>query len=175
MKKSIFVLALLCASWPLVAQVSSFELVGYKPAPGQHINIENIGTPEAAQNMVSARENLVSLGNFGGYIVLRFKKACQNHPSNPYGVDFSVFGNAFAGSSEPGIVYVMLDANQNGLPDDTWYEIAGSDDMNPGTIKNYQLTYYNPNGAKNIPWKDNFGHEGELLVNSYHGQEYYPQ
>ena len=31
----------------------------YYPAPGQHINIENIGTPQAAQQMPVEEKNLV--------------------------------------------------------------------------------------------------------------------
>lgn len=43
------------------------------------------------------------------------------------GYDFAIEGNAFDGSSEPGIVWVMQDVNGNGLPDDTWYQLKGSE------------------------------------------------
>lgn len=145
----------------------------YFPAPGQHINIENIGTPQAALQMPVEEDKLVSLGGFGGYIVLKFEKACANDPANPYGIDFTVFGNAFTGSSEAGVVWVMKDANKNGLPDDTWYEIAGSQYYYSKTNHNYQLTYYETD-SRDVNWKDNIGASGTLKANSYNLQEYYP-
>jgi hypothetical protein len=155
------------------SQHSGVGLIEYQPAPGQHINIENIGTPEAAQNMTEDSGSLVSLGSFGGYIVLGFEKACINHPDNPYGIDFTLFGNAFSGSSEPGVVWVMQDENKNGLPDDTWYEIAGSHHFHPETVKNYEVTYFRTE-TRDVFWKDNKGKNGWILANSYNLQEYYP-
>ena len=38
-------------------------------------------------------------------------------------------------SSEPGVVWVMQDANGNGMPDDTWYELKGSEYDNAATIR----------------------------------------
>ena len=145
----------------------------YFPAPGQHINIENIGTPQAAQQMPVEEDNLVSLGGFGGYIVLKFEKVCENDPANPYGIDFTIFGNAFTGSSEAGVVWVMKDENHNGQPDDTWYEIAGSHYFFSKTIHDYQLTYFKTN-TRDVNWKDSQGASGTLKANSYNLQEYYP-
>ena len=73
----------------------------------------------------------MSLGGFGGYVVVGFDQPVVNDPRNPYGVDFTISGNAFEAAakgywSEPGAVMVMRDDNGNGLPDDTWYELAGS-------------------------------------------------
>jgi len=158
----------LCNAQNLVSGV-----LKYFPAPGQHINIEQIGTPQAAQQMLVEENNLVSLGGFGGYIVLKFEKACENDPANPYGIDFTVFGNAFPGSSEAGVVWVMKDENGNGLPDDTWYEIAGSHHYFSETNHNYQLTYYKTS-TRDVNWKDNMGASGTLKANSYNLQEYYP-
>lgn len=149
------------------------KLIEYRPAPGQHINVENIGTPQAAQKMTENSGSLVSLGSFGGYIVLGFEKACINHPDNPCGIDFTLFGNAFSGSSEPGVVWVMQDENQNGLPDDTWYEIAGSHHFHPGTVKNYEVTYFKTE-TRDVFWKDNNGGTGWVKANSFNLQEYYP-
>ena len=42
------------------------------------------------------------------------------------------------GSSEPGIVLVSKDTNGNGLADDEWYELAGSEYNSPATTKNIQ-------------------------------------
>ena len=149
------------------------RVVEYKPAPGQHINIESVGTPQAAENMPSEISNIVSLGSFGGYIILGFEEACVNDPDNPYGIDFTIFGNAFSGSSEPGVVWVMKDENKNGEPDDTWYEIKGSQHFQSETIENYKVTYFKTD-TRDIFWKDNLGESGTLYANSYNTQEYYP-
>ena len=156
-----------------ISQTNDFELVDYVPAPGQHINIELIGTPQAALQMTSEVGKLVSLGSFGGYVVLKFSKACENDPQNPYGIDFNLFGNAFAGSSEPGVVWVMNDENQNGLPDDTWYEIAGSNYFHSKTQKNYAVTYFKTE-TRDVFWKDDSGKSGWLQANNFNTQEYYP-
>ena len=149
------------------------RIFDYIPAPGQHINIEQIGTPQAAQKMPENENNLVSLGGFGGTIILGFEKACVNDSENPYGVDFTIFGNAFSGLSEPGVVWVMNDENQNGQPDDRWFEIAGSNHFHSKTIKNYAITYFKTETRDNN-WKDNFGNSGSLVANDYNLQEYYP-
>ncbi len=166
---SVFVLlGLVC-----LAQNSASKLWEFRPAPGQHINIENIGTPQAAQRMTENFSSLVSLGSFGGYLILGFEEACINHPDNPYGIDFTLFGNAFTGSSEPGVVWVMQDENQNGLPDDTWYEIAGSHHFHPKTVQNYEVTYFKTD-SRDVFWRDNSGETGRITANSFNLQEYYP-
>jgi hypothetical protein len=166
---TVFIFAML---WG-ISQQSVVRLIEYKPAPGQHINIENIGTPQSAQKMTENFSSLVSLGSFGGYIVLEFKKVCVNHPDNPYGIDFTIFGNAFFGSSEPGVVWVMQDENQNGLPDGTWYEIAGSHHFHSKTVQNYEITYFKTD-SRDVFWKDNSGETGWIAANSFNLQEYYP-
>ncbi|MBW6534318.1 MAG: T9SS type A sorting domain-containing protein [Mariniphaga sp.] len=166
---TVFIFAMLWGN----SQQTVVRLIEYKPAPGQHINIENIGTPQSAQKMTDNFSSLVSLGSFGGYIVLGFEEACINHPDNPYGIDFTVFGNAFSGSSEPGVIWVMQDENQNGLPDDTWYEIAGSHHFHPKTIQNYEVTYFKTD-SRDVFWRDNSGETGRITANSFNLQEYYP-
>jgi hypothetical protein len=86
-----------------------------------------------------------------------------------------VLGNSFDGSSEPGIVYVMQDANGNGLPDDTWYELAGSEFSKGTTNRKYSVTYTKPASATaDIPWTDSDGKSGVIGRNTYHSQNYYP-
>lgn len=169
---SIFILVILKAQGQFASGVSN-----YLPAPGQYTNADFIGTPTAAQSLVGANRGLVSLGAFGGSIILDFAYGIQNDPSNPYGVDFTVFGNATPTWSEPGIIQVMKDENKNGLPDDTWYEIAGSDHYWNTTLSNYEVTYQNSglNTAVDILWTDNQGKSGMIPENSFHLQSYYPK
>ncbi len=123
------------------------KLIEYKPAPGQFIN-KSPGLPANAQTVLNGAADpgmMVSLGAWGGYIILGFDEPILNHQDNPYGVDFTIFGNPSLGNSEPGIVQVMKDENANGEPDDTWYELRGSDHFLSSTIKDYTITYTNPN------------------------------
>lgn len=161
----------------------------YTPAPGQFINELQTGgfdgtqtTPEAAIAYAEARMSQtkedgtpnpiwVSLGGFGGYIVVGFDHSIDN--SGDY--DLGILGNSFKGSSEPGIVWVMQDENGNGLPDDTWYELAGSETGNEETIQDYAVTYYRPTGPKMpVQWTDNYGNSGEIdYLKAFHRQDYY--
>ena len=159
-------------------QTKVFE---YTPAPGQFINETKTGgfdgtqtTPETAIAYATQRmenEQFVSLGGFGGYIVVGFDHSIDNTGS----YDFGIKGNSFDGSSEPGIVWVMQDKNGNGLPDDTWYELAGSETGKPETIQNYSVTYYRPSEAKQpVKWTDSEGNNGEIdYLKQFHTQDYY--
>lgn len=173
MKKFIFLCLLVLSGRIVFSQGQPASLVTYFPAPGQYINAAGIGTPQAAGKALTTENSLVSLGSFGGYIVLQFADDCVNHPDNPYGVDFTIFGNSFSGSSEPGVVWVMKDENANGQPDDTWYEIAGSNHFFAGTIRNYSVTYFKTSG-RDILWKDKKGASGVIPGNSFNLQDYYP-
>ena len=153
-----------------------YEVPEYKPAPGQHINAAPWGLPGSAYSIIGTVNGSLSLGAYGGYIVFRFENPVENHPDNPFGVDFSIFGNPVPGASEPGIVYVMKDENGNGLPDDSWYVLAGSDHWFSSTILDYRVTYINPqqDTATDVPWNDNMGNSGFIFANSIHTQPYYP-
>ncbi len=151
------------------------KVFDYVPAPGQFINTP-IGSNAGAKSLAGKVGGAVSLGAFGGYIVVGFDKPVENDPVNPYGIDFTVFGNASQNSSEPANVFVMKDENGNGLPDDTWYLLAGSDYWFESTITNYKITYHNPkmNKAADVPWTDNQNGSGVVTANTYHTQPYYP-
>ncbi len=180
MKKTVgIVLAMICLSIGMVHSQTQEgvqyidTIMEYRPAPGQFINTSP-GLPENAQSLKGGINGLVTLGYFGGYLIAGFDEPISNHPDNPYGVDFTVFGNGYTGSSEPGIVMVMKDENANGKPDDTWYELRGSDHFLSSSIKGYEITFTNPNGYLEVPWSDNMGGTGVVNINSFHQQSYYP-
>lgn len=192
----------LIAYSPFISKV--FE---YHPAPGQFVNkapVYESGNTEkdmvrkAEEAIAENNQRIVSLGSFGGYITFGFDHTVINVPGK---YDFKISGNAFAelnpdgsvkpgGSSEPGIVMVSFDTNNNGIPDDEWYELAGSEYHKPETIKNYEITYHKPDSDKSpvagtgsqsfitdityIPWEDNQGDEGFVHKNSFHQQSYWP-
>ena len=160
------------------------KLYEYVPAPGQFINTmpeaTSGDTPETMRQKAEAvltGGDMICLGGFGGYVVFGFDHTVVNTSGN----DFTVLGNAIAGSAEPGVIMVSYDANGNGLPDDEWFEIAGSEYSKPTTIMNYEITWYkpepeptNPNEPNYICWTDNQGQSGYLSKNSFHTQTYYP-
>ena len=159
----------------------------YIPAPGQFINEtltggfdDTVTTHEAALAYASQRmeeKKFVSLGGFGGYIIVGFDHSIVNRGGSGY--DFSIQGNAFlsnvGGSNEPGIVWVMQDTNGNGLPDDEWYELRGSETDSDGTIRGYEVTYYRPERPQMpVQWSDSQGNTGTIdYVKAFHRQDYY--
>lgn len=163
---------------PLMSQEYTFptKVLKYFPAPGQHINDTKIGIPEKAYELTKDINSGVSLGAFGGYIIFYFEEGIENHSDNPYGVDFTVFGNSFSGSSEPGIVQVMKDENLNGIPDENWFEIAGSLHYSDLITHNYSICYYQPanNEPTDVLWSDNEQNNGAVFYNTFHKQSYYP-
>lgn len=159
-----------------------FTVIEYLPAPGQYINDPAAGftdviTPEEACGYAQKRlskNSYVSLGGFGGYITVRAKESIRNSG----GYDFSIAGNSFDTSNEPGIVWVMQDSNRNGKPDDQWYQLRGSYYGEEGFEEDYSVTYYHPDGAgADIRWTDSNGDSGYIrYLASYHKQDsYYPE
>ena len=141
----------------------------YLPAMGQFVNLlpkyeegDDAETMcrKCEQALVNNAGGTVTLGGWGGYITFGFDHAIENKE----GRDIQILGNAFLmseneayGGSEPGIVLVSRDENQNGLPDDTWYELKGS---LYGEQQYISRTYTR---------------EGDTLQNPFHQQPYYPQ
>ena len=138
---------------PSGAARSGSGIYAFMPAPGQFTN-EGANTGGWGDAYVSGSTGLksmvndlsttgVSLGYFGGSIVLDMGENIQDSSTNPYGVDFIVYGNAFKNNSEPGCIQVAPDADGDGLPD-KWYDIAGSLHYNADTDWDAEYTYTNP-------------------------------
>ncbi len=182
----------------------------YRPAVGQFVNVlpkYETGDTQATMNEKVLRaignnaRSLISLGGWGGYVVVGFDHTVPNVNGLR---DFRVLGNAFCnpttpvgGSCEPGIIMIARDANGNGLPDDEWYEIAGSAHRNVtaepfysiaqqagldvALYTDYQIVYHRPEVETEEPneqyarWTDNKQGESYLVKNSTHLQSYYPQ
>jgi len=143
-------------------------------APGQFVNEGySVTTVDEAVAYAEGRLNAeayVSLGGFGGYLVVGFDHSIENDGS----YNIQIKGNSFAGSSEPGIVWVMQDENGNNLPDDTWYELKGSEYGKSTTIQDYAVTYYKPKATgMPVQWTDNQGNSGAIDYLGFHQQDYY--
>lgn len=223
MKKCFLMLVLVALTSPYaIAKNEPFltKVYDFLPAPGQLVNTiptAEVGDTKAdvlarvaeaicgryeendwGQTEMIYKPSMVSLGSYGGYVVVGFDHPVVNVP----GVcDFQIFGNAFlatgstsGGSSEPGIVMVSYDANGNGFPDDPWYELAGSEYTAGTTQHHYAITYYKPepdhvatpdptNKAITdntyIRWTANDANpdsvSGYVYKNTFHAQSYWPQ
>lgn len=167
------------------------KVLEYRPAPGQFINTTTSAYESGfstEQVLARATENIkkkyvLSLGGFGGTITVGFHQPIRNSKGE---YDFKVWGNAsynlntntgaLGGSAEPGIVLVSKDMNGNGLPDDEWYELAGSEYGKDTETRGYEITYSRPHPSNSdVRWKDNQGNEGLIKRNTFHQQDsYYP-
>lgn len=204
--KKLFLLCCLSINVTIYAQSPYIDRVyDYCPAPGQFINTmpkyEDGDTyasmvQKAHEALADNKRSMICLGGFGGSVTFGFDHDIVNVEGE---YDFKILGNAFTsvypdgrvgGSAEPAIVLVAADDNANGLPDDQWYEIAGSEYHNPLTKHNYQITYYRTpanhvatpsvttkvvTDTTYIRWTDSGHIEGYITQNSYHQQDYYPQ
>jgi hypothetical protein len=158
---------------PVVTTSNAYvtTLFDFSPAPGQFVNTDISSTAEAEKTL-KTDQGLVSLGGWGGYIVVGFDHTVLNVAGK---TDFVVYGNAFEKFAEPGVIWVMQDTNGNGKPDDTWYEIEGSAAHKDGYVRNYSVTYTRPAcDTCSVPWKDNKGNTGVVQTNIFHTQAYYP-
>lgn len=151
-------------------------------APGQFSNVlpsvdstSTLASTVTKVDSILEQEGMITLGSYGGNIVFKFATPIYNSPGL---FDILIKGNAFSGSSEPGIICVMKDDNNDGLPNDTWYELVGAADTAAGNIYNYTITYQKPDESdgvlKDIPWTDSEGMSDTLPRNSFHSQTFYP-
>lgn len=195
------------------AQVAGQGLVAYLPAAGQFMNEgangSGWGGPFTATNSNKLKGLVegyvttgVSLGAFGGYVVLDFGVPAKdeagnvtggiyNDPDNAYGVDFILYGNAMGTWAEPGCVQVSLDG-------ENWYDLAGSLHYRPETtdkgyaIWDYSTTYTHPEAAESeetgangvaVPYASTYKlrptseakpENGTVDINAWHKHSYFP-
>lgn len=150
----------------------------YMPAPGQFVNImplyqpgdDSVSMARKCLDMLQAG-TMITLGGFGGYVTAGFKSPVYNLQ----GKDFRIDGNAFEGSSEPGVVWVSADVNGNGQPDDPWYELYGSEQAGGRSVQGYSVTYTKPSSQNDdTPWTGSDERTGNIPHIASHAQYYYP-
>lgn len=78
----------------------------------------------------------ISIGAMGGYVQVEMDQddVIRNLPTNKYGVDFVVYGNAFTNNAEAGSVMVSANGTD-------WYELAGSRYFMDDTLRNVNISY----------------------------------
>ena len=114
------------------------------PAPGQRINIapwkyetNALGAPSGGGLSTPNNDNVVTLGGFGGQIVLAFDHDVEDHHGNPQGLDAIIYSNSLWRNSDPNEhwaefahIEIMPELNDNDTPGDDpceiWYVIPGS-------------------------------------------------
>jgi hypothetical protein len=163
-------------------------VLDYSPAPGQFVNdIPAYADGDTKEKIIAKAQSLLdngsvlSLGGFGGSVTLKLKTPIYAAAGN----EFRVLGNAFLstdetatkvyGSSEPGIVMVMTDTNNNGVADDTWYELRG--EASTGSI--ITVTYRDNSSAGDdanfVTWTASDGTSGAYGRNvQYHNHSFFP-
>ncbi len=176
----------------------------YCPAPGQFVNEMPRFEPgdtyqsilrKAEESISGTNDIMITLGGYGGYVTFGFDHTVMNIAGED---DFRIWGNCFyellqpekkGGSAEPGIVMVSYDRNCNGLPDDEWFELAGSEYDSPLTRHNYSIVYHRPDPLRQviadednslddvyyIRWEDSMGGSGFMAKNMFHNQDYFPK
>ena len=195
------------------AQVDGQGLAAYLPAAGQFMNEGANGSGWGGPFAASGSDKLkglvegyvttgVSLGAFGGYVVLDFGVPAKdeagnvtggiyNDPDNAYGVDFILYGIAMGTWAEPGCVQVSLDG-------ENWYDLAGSLHYRPETtdkgyaIWDYSTTYTHPEAAESeetgangvaVPYASTYKlrptseakpENGTVDINAWHKHSYFP-
>ena len=176
MQRYLIIAALFAVSFAYAQSPYISRVWEYYPAPGQFVNSmpEYEDGDDADDIRIKADEaiaennrGMISLGGWGGYVVLGFDHMVLNRPNAN---DLLVLGNAFVGSAEPGVVMVSYDANSNGKPDDEWYELAGSEYTNPKTIHDYSVTYRRGEYGNQYPkWveEDEIAFKGTRLPDNY--------
>ena len=148
----------------------------YMPAPGHQVNgyiivgesyPDNCTHEQACDSVMAhfSRKWSVSLGGQGGYLIAGFDHSV---PAGGAPYDLCIKGNPFSYQSEPGIIWVSQDDNGDGLPNDQWFELAGSEYGTTNHTTEYAITYFHPEKAKSaIGWRDSNNDTGYIPYMSY--------
>jgi hypothetical protein len=125
----------------------------YLPAPGGMVNdpVFNdansaIGVPSGGGLFAQNNGSVVSLGGFGGCLVLAFDHDVRDDSANPMGLDAIVYSNAYymlntnqMHWSEFATIEIMPELNDNDIagdaPGEIWYLIPGSHLSNSNTFR----------------------------------------
>ncbi len=161
------------------------QVFDYQPAPGHQVNGYTIigqsfpdnCTLEQALDTVMAkfqRRQMVSLGAQGGYVTAGFDHSV---PATAEGAEIIIKGNPYNYQSEPGIVWVSQDDNGDGLPNDQWFELAGSEYSTDNHHTEYAIIYYKPTVAKSyVRWRDSDGVQDSVpYLGIWNPSDYYWQ
>lgn len=173
-----FAAAIISAATIHAASPVHDRVLEYVPAPGQFVNTlpewtqGDDATVMAEKAYAASTQSMITLGAYGGYMIVGFDHTVVNVDGKR---DLYIEGNMHSGGSEPGVVMVAYDINNNGLPDDNeWFEIRGSEYDN--SQPDYECTYYRPESDDDdIRWTDNQGGKGYVSKNMSHSQPYWPQ
>jgi len=152
------------------------KIYEYMPAPGHQVNgyiIVGDSYPEgctheqACDSVLAHFSRLwsISLGAQGGYLIAGFDHSVECGGSE---YDLCIKGNPFSYQSEPGIIWVSQDDNGDGLPNDQWFELSGSEYGTANHTTDYAITYYRPTANHSaIAWRDINGDSGYVPYMSY--------
>ncbi len=151
---------------------------GYLPAPGQRINVPDfndpnkaLGAPSSGGTMTPNNGSVVTLGGFGGQIVLAFDHDVLDDPANPMGLDAIVFGNAMWLWGNPNIhwaelatIEIMPELNGNNTPGDhpseKWYLIPGSNLTDNSSFKTKNWSDEQDGYPSYVNWPDSYKTSG---------------
>lgn len=168
------------------AQLHPDGAIAYLPGITQYANRGDWGSISAGGDNLLDPANKIkgyygfaangfSLGSLGGYVQYDFhSNPIRNLDTNPYGVDFVVYGNAFNGNPEAAAVQVYA---QEVLTDDgngnitygpyKWYELAGSLYYSDSAVRNATVSYtLASNGAITAKVNDTVHSQNPFVTNA---------
>ena len=163
------------------AQLHPDGAIAYLPGITQYANRGDWGSISAGGNNVLTpatkikgyngfAANGFSLGSLGGYVQYDFSSnPIQNLDTNPYGVDFVVYGNAFNGNPEAAAVQVYAQEvlSDGTLGDYKWYELAGSMYYSDSAVRNATVSYtLASNGAITAKVNDTVHSQDPFVTNA---------
>jgi hypothetical protein len=162
------------------SKAAAVRVIEFSPAPGQFVGKGNGYSNPSIQGLASLNEaevrqivqdyvdgkrgfnnsnvdgKVFSLGGWGGYYIMAFDHSVPNGD----GDDLTIGSNFHvAGMTEPGIVWVSQDVNGDGIPNEIWYRLSGT---NSGAqpLQRYGICYFKPNSRTSAFYLDTKGAAG---------------